>query len=454
MKFAKKIMLCAVILMAISISKVYAVTGTVTADGIRVRKEPSTESAIITVLNATAEVEILGETGDWYQILYDSVGGRYEGYMHKDYIKKDGETAVPQTSPSPEITTPTPETPNTEETPVVEETQTPEVVETPIEEEQKVDLLGEKQVNAKTKVYVLPVITSSVKEIINTSITVTVQEVAGNFVYIKYNNGYGWVRVSSLKTVEEENNETVTEKKGYVNITQAIVRSKPTTASEMVTSLNFNTEVTIIGEEGDFYKVRVNDQDCYMAKFLLSDTKQDTPNPITSRGLETRDIKKSQNSVEETKATQTTNNTVEEKAIKTETTTQKNVPQSSVGEKIAEMAKSYIGYKYVYGGSNPSTGFDCSGLVYYICGQLGYSVNRTADYQVNNGIEVDKSNLQPGDLVFFTNYKTYTEIGHVGIYIGDNKFVHASTATTGVIVSSLNEPEYVKRYVTARRIGV
>ena len=85
---------------------------------------------------------------------------------------------------------------------------------------------------------------------------------------------------------------------------------------------------------------------------------------------------------------------------------------------------------------------------------MGYPVNRTADAQVNNGVSVEKANLQPGDLVFFSNYKTYTGIGHVGIYIGNNQFVHASTATTGVITSSLNEATYVKRYVTARRIGI
>ena len=62
---------------------------------------------------------------------------------------------------------------------------------------------------------------------------------------------------------------------------------------------------------------------------------------------------------------------------------QQTVAKSSVGDKMVQMAKSYVGYKYVYGGSNPSTGFDCSGLVYYICGKLGYSVNRTEASYVN-----------------------------------------------------------------------
>ena len=175
-----------------------------------------------------------------------------------------------------------------------------------------------------------------------------------------------------------------------------------------------------------------------MAKHLIAITKQPT---TTSRSSTSRE-------------TTTVPNTTETPKTEPTSQVQQTVAKSSVGDKMVQMAKSYVGYKYVYGGSNPSTGFDCSGLVYYICGKLGYSVNRTADNQIYNGVAVDKANLQPGDLVFFTNYKTNKGIGHVGIYIGNNQFVHASTPTTGVIVSSLGEASYVNRYVGARRIGI
>ena len=117
---------------------------------------------------------------------------------------------------------------------------------------------------------------------------------------------------------------------------------------------------------------------------------------------------------------------------------------------IANYAMNYIGYPYVYGAESPGSGFDCSGLVYYCYGKYGYSLKRTANDQMNNnGVPVSRSNLQVGDLVFFGN-GSYAN--HVGIYIGNNNFVHAANPSSGVRVSSMNETYYANRYLTARRI--
>ena len=124
---------------------------------------------------------------------------------------------------------------------------------------------------------------------------------------------------------------------------------------------------------------------------------------------------------------------------------------SSSGSDIADYALQFKGYSYTYGGSSPSAGFDCSGLVYYVCSQLGYTVNRTANSQMSNGAAVSKDQLQPGDLVFFNSVSS-TGASHVGIYIGDNQFLHASTPTVGVVVSKLSEPFFTKYYVGARRL--
>ena len=104
----------------------------------------------------------------------------------------------------------------------------------------------------------------------------------------------------------------------------------------------------------------------------------------------------------------------------------------------------------MYGASGPNS-FDCSGFAQYVYKQYGYYLNRTADAQAYNGWYVSKSELEPGDLVFFNT--SGNGIGHVGIYIGNDQFVHASTSRTGVIISSLNQSYYVSRYVTARRIA-
>lgn len=427
MKCIKKVLLLAIILIVVSISKSYATTGTVNTDGVRVRKGPSTSDDIVQTLNTSAEVEIIGESGDWYKIKYD-VDTTFEGYMHKDYID------VKSSEPS----TPTPtETPTPAETP----TETPKTPEAPTSEAPKADSLGEKALNSEAKVYILPVVNSSIKDTVSKNTKVTVIEVAGNYAYIKYSNRNGWVKSSLLQeatTQTATTTTTTTARTAYVCVSEAIVRREATTDSDKITTLTYNDEVTIIGEEGNFYKIRLNDNEYYMAKHLIANTKQ--PVTTTSRSSTSRQ-------------TSTAPDDTQTQKTESKPQVQQTVAKSSVGDKMAQMARGYVGYKYVYGGSNPSTGFDCSGLVYYICGQLGYSVNRTADNQIYNGVAVSKANLQPGDLVFFTNYQTNKGIGHVGIYIGNNQFVHASTPTTGVIISSLSEASYVNRYVGARRIG-
>ena len=116
---------------------------------------------------------------------------------------------------------------------------------------------------------------------------------------------------------------------------------------------------------------------------------------------------------------------------------------------IANYAMQFVGCNYVYGAAGPNS-FDCSGLVYYCFGQFGIKLMRVADDQMhNNGVAVSRANLQVGDLVFFGS-GSYSN--HVGIYIGNNNFVHAANPSSGVRVSSLNETYYANRYIGARRI--
>ena len=118
--------------------------------------------------------------------------------------------------------------------------------------------------------------------------------------------------------------------------------------------------------------------------------------------------------------------------------------------KVLALAEEQLGVPYVYGGMSPS-GFDCSGFVKYIYDEMGYTINRTADTQLVSGVEVNREDLQPGDLVFFcatTNDGAITS--HVGIYAGDNQFIHA--ASDGIRYSSLDDDYYTDKYLCARRI--
>lgn len=123
------------------------------------------------------------------------------------------------------------------------------------------------------------------------------------------------------------------------------------------------------------------------------------------------------------------------------------------GEEIAQYALQFNGYRYNYGGMDPSTGFDCSGLVYYVFRQFGYKLNRVAEGQALNGSKVEKQeDLLPGDIVCFS-WITSSYINHVGIYIGDGKFIHAMDSAHDVLITKLDEYLETHRCVMRRIVG-
>lgn len=122
---------------------------------------------------------------------------------------------------------------------------------------------------------------------------------------------------------------------------------------------------------------------------------------------------------------------------------------STGGQAVVDYAMQFLGYRYVYGGSTPS-GFDCSGFTSYVYKNFGISLNRSSRDQINNGTAVSRSELQPGDVLLFA--KNGSTITHVGLYIGNNQMIHASTPSTGVIISSLDTAYYATGFVAARRM--
>ena len=122
---------------------------------------------------------------------------------------------------------------------------------------------------------------------------------------------------------------------------------------------------------------------------------------------------------------------------------------------LVEFALQYVGYNYIWGGKDPSTGFDCSGFVWYVYTHNGYEdIGRTATDQwyYENSQEVSQDSLLPGDLLFFSETDSLDNITHVGIYIGGGEFVHAANSRDGVIVTAVDAPYYGEHYIGARRI--
>lgn len=119
---------------------------------------------------------------------------------------------------------------------------------------------------------------------------------------------------------------------------------------------------------------------------------------------------------------------------------------------IINFAKKHLGKPYIYGSTDLSLGTDCSGFTYSIFNEFGINLNRISRDQFLNGINVEKSDILPADLVFFNTGGNST-ISHVGIYIGDNKYIHSTDSKgQGVIISDLDNQYALKNYYGARRV--
>jgi len=112
-------------------------------------------------------------------------------------------------------------------------------------------------------------------------------------------------------------------------------------------------------------------------------------------------------------------------------------------------AKQFLGTNYRWGGITPQ-GFDCSGFVYYVINACGFDFPRSLQEQFRTGSPVSRQDLQIGDLVFFSTYQAGPS--HVGIYLGDGTFIHASSAQKKLTITPLDKPYYVQRWVGARRL--
>jgi peptidoglycan DL-endopeptidase CwlO len=115
------------------------------------------------------------------------------------------------------------------------------------------------------------------------------------------------------------------------------------------------------------------------------------------------------------------------------------------GMRVVDYAKRFRGVRYVYGGTSPRTGFDCSGFVRYVYAHFGISLAHSSYAQFDRGSRVSRRSLRPGDLVFFDS------LGHVGIYVGNGRFIHAPHTGTRVRIEQL-AGWYSSRFVGARRL--
>ena len=253
-------------------------------------------------------------------------------------------------------------------------------------------------------------------------------EKTGNWYKVIYNLQTGYMHADYLDVTTRENAEL-----GYgrVNGSSVNIRSGPSTSNTSIAKGQLGDTAYIIGINNQWFKIIYGDKVGYIRSDYLD---------LTEIPYENRDSKKSPLFFRGGKSTGITPSAT---ALKGNNST------ASTGSTIVATAKKYIGVPYVWGGSSPS-GFDCSGLVQYAFKAHGINLPRTSKQQWTVGKLISKADLKPGDLVFFANTYT-TGISHVGIYVGDNQFIHASSSR-GVMISSLSNTYWAAHYYGCRRV--
>ena len=488
--------------LAILGTSVFGATGKVdnTSQGLVFRKEASKVSEPLGTLENGTTVEIIEEDGEWYKVKYNNK----EGYLFAEYVKVE-------------------ETAETDSNIVDNKDKTNGGTQKPVTE--NLNTSKKLVVSSDIKIYIMPIITSSITGNIKAGAEITIEKQLNNWAYVTSGKKSGWIRTYNLSNEpvqenEENNTEEVEEEQngeqqettstlsyGYINESSVNVRKEPSTSSEVLTTLILNTGVHIVAETDEWYKITYDDYEGYIAKRLISEKAKTTSrsskeersydswngyisvsvanvrkDASTSSDILTTLNQKAEvkvvgeksdfyaidinnktayvsktlivdslDKIVEMKVETPSNNDNESKDKEEDKEEANTIKGNAKGEEIVSFAKKYLGYSYVYGGTTPKSGFDCSGFIYYVFNSCGYSISRSCSTQAKTGTAVSKSELQLGDVIFFDNTSNGS-IGHVGIYVGDGKFIHAANPKRGVVYDTINSGYYNTYYHSARRI--
>ena len=273
----------------------------------------------------------------------------------------------------------------------------------------------------------------------NKNEVVVVLAKVGEWYKVIYDLQEGYMHGDYLKVSTTENAEL-----GYgkVNTTQVNLRSGPGTSYGVVDTASKGEKAYIIGINNGWYKVIYGQHVCYVRSDFLDLTEKPYENKSSSKSPK---FYRGGNSLGTEPSAAALNGTTS-----SNTSSSGNDSSNKVtGAQIVALAKQNLGVPYKWGGTTPS-GFDCSGFVYYVMNTLGIKISRTISTMYTQGTAVSKSELQPGDVVFFKNtYKT--GLSHVGIYVGDGMFIHSPSSGKVVSYADLYSDYYTSHYYGAVR---
>lgn len=378
-----------------------------TTGGLNVRASESLESEILDSLTYGQMIDIIDETEEWYVIPFGEDGG--VGYVLKEYVT------------------------------------------TSYEEAKKILL---ESVMYESGVVAVEGGSLNVRSAAGTEGTLIIDQIAnGDCIIVLDRVNDEWVKV-----YYGDNYDTGYVMTKYVNIGGMIARNR--VAEDRIKRINAISENGIFVISGKTAECRQmpsenskvintfkNGDTCLIIK-EGSEWAKIAYGPYRVTGYVKSEYVMSKDSYDSMVAQRSTKASKATKSTKTKSQSNANPAPSSKGQAIVNEAAKYIGVRYVYGGTSPS-GFDCSGLVQYVCRKVGISVNRTSRAQYSNGVAVSKSNLKPGDLVFFSKGKG---ISHVGIYAGNGQVIHAPSPGKSVCYIPLSKICSYSTYVGARRV--
>lgn len=268
----------------------------------------------------------------------------------------------------------------------------------------------------------------------------------GDWYKVIYDLKTGYMHSDYLKVSTAENAEL-----GYgkVNASAVNIRSGAGASYSKVNQANRGEKAYIIGVNSGWYKVIFENTIGYIRSDYVDlteapyENKSSSKSPKFFRGGKSTGVEPSASALNGSSASGSSSSGSPSSGSSS------SEGSSVTGNKIVATAKQYLGVPYKWGGTTPS-GFDCSGFVYYVLRSHGINVSRTQTVMYSQGTPVSKSNLQPGDVVFFQN--TYKAgLSHVGIYVGDGQFIHAPSSGKVVSYANLYTDYYIEHYYGAVR---
>ncbi|WAG67918.1 SH3 domain-containing protein [Clostridium estertheticum] len=448
----KRLALATILLTLASSHSVFADSGVINVSSLNLRQKPSLSSSILSFIPINTKISTLEKSGNFYKVTYKGK----TGYVYSSYVK-----IVQATTVAP------------------------------------IKLASTTQTGVgSTKVWYLNVrktaaTGNNIIGIINPTNNISLYGTENGYYKIKYNNTWGYIAKSYVSTsatsavvtipVASSTLSSTTQtgvgstKVGYLN-----VRKTAATGNNIIGIINPTNNISLYGTENGYYKIKYNNTWGYIAKSYVSTsaTSAVVTIPVVSSTLASTtktgvgstkvwclNVRKTAatgnniigiinptnninlygtlNGYYKIKYNNTWGYIVKSCVITSKVTTP--VPSTASQKKsLIANAEKLIGIPYIWGGATTS-GFDCSGLVQYIYKSIGVTLPRTTYQQVGEGSSVSINNLEVGDLVFFIGN------AHVGIYVGNNKFIEAQKSGTLVKIADLSG-YWRTSFVTGRRI--